>query len=101
MRQCVSCDLVDIAWYFDLAHQPDSALIYFEQWLDTPHGTDSWWMPVAYRRSGEIHESRGNTEKAIDYYDRLVELWNDSDPELQPIVSDLRARIARLVGEGM
>ena len=98
--RCASCDLVDIAWYFDLADKPDSALVYYEQWLDTPGGTDSWWMPVAYRRSGEIHEAQGNAESAIDYYDRFVELWNEADPELEPIVSDIRSRIARLVGEG-
>jgi len=38
-------------------------------------------------------------KKAIDYYNRFVELWKDADPELQPLVRDVKARLARLVGE--
>ena len=41
----------------------------------------------------------GDSQKALEYYARLVELWNDADEELQPGVRDRRARIARLVAE--
>ncbi len=40
-----------------------------------------------------------DSRKAVEYYDRFVERWKDSDEELQPVVRDVRARIARLVGE--
>jgi hypothetical protein len=40
-----------------------------------------------------------DSQKAVEYYDKFVELWKDADPELQPVVRDMRARIARLVGE--
>ncbi len=40
-----------------------------------------------------------DSQKAVEYYDRFVELWKDADEELQPVVRDVRARIARLVGE--
>jgi len=97
--ECISCDLAEIASYFDLANQADSALAYFEQWFNTTGGNDARWMPVALRRLGEIHESKGNTAQAIDFYNQFVELWDTADPNLQPLVADIRERIARLVQE--
>ena len=60
---------------------------------------DRNWYAAVHRRLGELYEERGDREKAVEYYSRLVELWNDADPELQLVVEDVRARIARLVGE--
>jgi len=51
------------------------------------------------RRLGELYEARGDRAKAGDYYARLVDLWKDADPELQPIVADARAALKRLRGE--
>ncbi len=51
----------------------------------------------AYLRRAAIYEHLGEFEKAIDYYTRLVELWKDADPELQPYVEEARAQIDRLV----
>ncbi len=53
----------------------------------------------AYKRLGELYEAQGDREKAVEYYDQFVELWAEADSELQPVVRDVRARIARLVGE--
>ena len=36
-------------------------------------------------------EQRGDTAKAIYYYGKLVDLWKDADPELQPRVEAARA----------
>ena len=44
-------------------------------------------------------EERGDSAKAAEYYDKFVELWKDADEELQPVVEDVRQRIARLIGE--
>ncbi|MFB3111514.1 MAG: hypothetical protein ACE10G_05725, partial [Gemmatimonadales bacterium] len=96
---CAACDLVEIASYFDQAGTADSALAYYERWVNTPWGNDPRWLPVAYRRLGELYEDEDDLEKAIDYYDRFVELWANADAQLQPIVEDVRGRIARLVGE--
>jgi hypothetical protein len=41
----------------------------------------------------------GDRDKAIDYYNNFVELWEGADEELQDQVRDVRGRIARLVGE--
>ena len=44
--------------------------------------------------------TKGNTAAALDQYDRFLELWEDADPEFQPLVDDVRSRMARLAGEG-
>jgi DNA-binding SARP family transcriptional activator len=54
---------------------------------------------LALRRLGELYEQRGERQKAIDYYNEFAELWEDADAELQPLVDDVRQRIARLIGE--
>jgi len=48
---------------------------------------------------GELYEGRGDRAKAREYYGRFVDLWRDADPGFQPIVRDVRARMARLAGE--
>ncbi len=69
--------------------QPD-----WEQYFD-----DAGHYPRALKRLGELHEERGDRAKALDYYGRLVELWRRADPSLQPVVRDVKARMARLAGE--
>ncbi len=100
---CIPCELSAMARAFELAGEPDSALAYWER-----YGTvavrwsfiDATELPTSYRRVGELSEAKGDTVKALEYYNRFVELWQDADPELQPIVRDVRERMARLVGEG-
>ncbi|MCH7890650.1 MAG: hypothetical protein IH921_04015 [Gemmatimonadetes bacterium] len=53
--------------------------------------------PIRPRIIGRVF---GDQEQAVEYYNALVGLWEQADPELQPQVADLRNRIARLVGEG-
>ncbi len=55
------------------------------------------YLGPSYLRRAEIYEHLGETEKAIDFYTRLVELWKDADPELQPYVEEARGHIDRLV----
>jgi tetratricopeptide (TPR) repeat protein len=102
--ECKPCGLGAMAIAHDAAGNSDSVRVYWEAYLDTHWGLptiEAWARPRAFRRLGEIYESRGERDKAVEYYDRFVGLWENADPELQPIVSDLRARMARLVGEGM
>jgi tetratricopeptide (TPR) repeat protein len=56
-------------------------------------------VPAAHLRIGEIHEARGETDQAVERYGAFVELWAGADPEMQPLVDDVRNRIAVLVGE--
>ena len=87
---------------FDLAGQTDSAIVYYEQLAELPFRSLQWdhiALPAAYRRLGELYEERDDLDKAIEYYSEFVDLWQDADEELQPIVRDIRNRIARLTGE--
>jgi tetratricopeptide (TPR) repeat protein len=100
--ECTPCSLGAMAIAHDAAGNPDSALAYWEEYLDTNWGLASiaaWARPSAFRRLGEIYESRGERDKAVEYYNRFVELWQNADAELQPQVEDARERMARLVGE--
>ncbi len=100
---CGPCGKGMMAMAHDAAGNADSSLVYWEAYLQTNWGLsniESWARPAAYRRLGEIYEARGDGEKAVEYYNALVELWEQADPDLQPVVTDLRDRIARLVGEG-
>ena len=45
---------------------------------------------------GELYESKGARENAAKYYEQFVELWKNADPELQPAVKEVRARLAKL-----
>jgi tetratricopeptide (TPR) repeat protein len=93
---------VEVAGAYDRAGDVDSALAYYEGFLSlkaTRFDADRLWYAQAHRRTGELFEARGSREKALEYYGRFVELWKNADPELQPIVSDVKRRMARLVGE--
>ena len=100
---CAICALFEIAENHDRAGRPDSAVAYYEQSLTAPVlfrlGWESWFRWLIYRRLGELYEARGDRGRAADYYNRLIALWKDADPEVQPIVDDVKGRIAKLVTE--
>ena len=97
----------NLAWLlaeaYDESGNADSAVAYYELYLET-HLTgqifqDFRYLPATLRRLGELYEERGDREKAAEYYSRFVDLWAEADAGLQPLVTDVRGRIARLVGE--
>jgi len=104
--------LVSLAETYDRLGNADSALVYYERFVAADErfaatlvviwelGADGA-LPLgpSYKRLGELHEQRGDRQKALDYYGRFVDLWKDADPELQPLVKDVRARLARLARE--
>jgi tetratricopeptide (TPR) repeat protein len=94
------CALPYLAWAYDQAGEPDSALAIYERYIATPYmwrlQEDSWWLYRAYERLGDLYEQRGDTAKAVYYYGKLVELWKDADPELQPRVEAARRAIVAL-----
>lgn len=102
-RECDFCDLNLLGDTYDQAGNADSAVAYFERYVSTLGSrteTDAAWLARTLKRLGELHEAKGNREKAVEYYGRFVELWKNADPELQPLVSEHRERMARLAGEG-
>jgi tetratricopeptide (TPR) repeat protein len=100
---CTLCELADIGRAYDQAGEPDSAIVYYERYLDTPvlfrSGQDNLNIWFLFVRLGELYEERGDKDRAIEYYNRLLELWENSEPRLQPRVTQVRERVARLVGE--
>lgn len=53
----------------------------------------------SHLRRAEILERRGELEEARRHYARFIELWSDSDSELQPIVEQAKQSIVRLRGD--
>jgi tetratricopeptide (TPR) repeat protein/tRNA A-37 threonylcarbamoyl transferase component Bud32 len=100
---CGSCWLYDIGQSLEVAGEQDSAVVLYERAISTPGlfglFRESRTLAGNYRRLGEVYEERGEIDKAVDMYDRFVKLWQDADAELQPVVEDVRGRIARLIGE--
>jgi tetratricopeptide (TPR) repeat protein len=101
---CATCGWSELATAYEHAKQPDSALAAYEGIVTTPGMffrifDDSYTLASTYKRLGELYEQRGDRPKALEYYGRFVDLWKDADPELQPVVRDVRARLARLAGE--
>jgi tetratricopeptide (TPR) repeat protein len=100
---CNVCGLFDLARLADRAGRTDSAIALYDRGLATPSlerfVLDAYELPPALKRSGELYEAKGDRAKAADRYRRFVDLWKDADPELQPGVREVRARLARLSTE--
>jgi eukaryotic-like serine/threonine-protein kinase len=100
---CPACGLLELADAYDKARQPDSTVATYERIVSTPGlfrlFNDSYSLPPTFKQLGELYEARGDRAKALEYYGRFVDLWKGADPELQPVVRDVRARLARLAGE--
>ncbi len=62
-------------------------------------GIEYVFLAPVYLRQAEIHERREERERAIEFYRRFVARWQDADAEYQPLVDNVRSRIARLVAE--
>ncbi|UCC48834.1 MAG: tetratricopeptide repeat protein, partial [Gemmatimonadota bacterium] len=85
---------------YEMAGEPDSAIAVYERYVTTPFYermiSDNLWLAFTYERLGQLYEQRGETAKAIYYYGKLVDLWKDADPELQPRVEAARRAIEAL-----
>ena len=110
---CPVCAFPGLGRAYDLSSKPDSAIATYERFLTVPWegrvgmgatqehyvqltGPDERHRAAILRRLGELHEARGDTTKAREFYARFVELWKDCDAELRPQIDSVRARLARL-----
>ena len=101
-RECTSCGLSELARVYDDMGERDSALAVYER-VDAIRGAgwvdDQWpYYGPNLKRLGELYEERADTARAMRYYNRFIELWQSADPELQPLVEEVRSRLADLVG---
>jgi serine/threonine protein kinase/Flp pilus assembly protein TadD len=53
----------------------------------------------AFYQLGKIYEQIGPNEKAIECYNKFIELWKDCDPQFQPLVEDARKGVKELEGK--
>jgi tetratricopeptide (TPR) repeat protein len=103
---CYGCGLAGLGRAYDRMSEPDSAIAIYERYLTTTLNfyrlripqEDAVQLAPLYRRLGELHEQRGEREKAAHYYTRFVDLWKDCDPELRPQVDEVRRRVSQLSG---
>jgi tetratricopeptide (TPR) repeat protein len=97
---CRVCNLPLIGQSYDLLGSADSAIAVFTRYLDTPSGDrgffDGMFMPGIHKRLGELYEAKGERQLALSHYTKFADLWKNADPELQPKVTEVRAKIARL-----
>jgi tetratricopeptide (TPR) repeat protein len=102
---CNNCALFNMGRAYELAGKQDSALAMYERVASAPRelfATEdlSWTLAPTYRRLGELYEERGEREKALEAYGKFTTLWAQADPSLQPQVREVKARMAKLAGEG-
>ena len=60
---------------------------------------DSRHLGPILERLGFLHEQRGDAARALYYYSKLLELWKDADPELQPRLAAARRAIEALLSD--
>ncbi len=98
--ECQACVEYGLARAFDRAGEADSAIAAFNRYLAVglPWRIQIDWMADAavQKRLGELYDSKGDTADAVKHYAAFTELWKDADPDLQPVVSDVRKRLGEL-----
>src|SRR5881275_1273236 len=102
---CAVCGLYELGRVYERTGQRDSALAVYERAVTTPGMLrmfeEAGTLGPTYKRLGELYEERGQLDKARDFYGRFVDLWRNADPELQPLVRDVKQRLVRLTAEGV
>ena len=84
---------------FDAANMRDSAIAAYTAYVTTPSPftwPDETALARAHLRLGELHEAKGDIDRAKRHYQTFVQLWKNADPELQPKVAIARGRLAAL-----
>jgi tetratricopeptide (TPR) repeat protein len=97
--------LPDLARARHLGGRTNGAISALEDFLEVRHPRRMHRVPgqlgPVLLHLGELHEEVGDPDSAADAYSRLVELWRDADPELQPRVEHAADRLRSLRGGGL
>jgi len=95
---CTICALPDLARVYEAARKSDAAAVVYERYLATPwffrYEMDAVELGWAMKRLAELYDARGETAKAAAMRGRLLQLWRRADPELQPVIAEVRRRLA-------
>jgi tetratricopeptide (TPR) repeat protein len=97
---CAFCLSAALGRAYDQLNQADSTIANLERYLATTSksriNADTWMLAPTHKRLGELYEAKGDAKRAAEHYGVFVELWKRADPELQPKVAEVRARLERL-----
>ncbi len=97
---CPLCARAEIAMAYDAAGMADSAIVEYEQYLESDFlyrvQIDNVNISRIVRRLGVLYDDAGDVEKAVEYYNWFVDLWTEAEPALQPQVEQVRDRLAAL-----
>ena len=96
-RNCTLCRYQPLARIYDQAGVPDSAIAYYEGYVNAPGAFRLFWddsnLGPTLERLAVLYDEAGDLENAALYYARFVELWKDADAELQPRVQAAQTRL--------
>jgi tetratricopeptide (TPR) repeat protein len=85
---------------YDLAGEADSAIALYSRYVETPDIFALWldaeYLALVYWRLGNLYEQQGDSEQAVFCYGKLVDLWENADPVLQPRVEAAHRAIQAL-----
>ena len=99
LHMCAICPLPDLGRALEAAKRPREAAAAYRRYLTTPwvfrYEPDAVELGWTMQRLAELQEQLGEAEAAATYA-QLVDLWQGADPELQPILDDVRQRLAAL-----
>jgi tRNA A-37 threonylcarbamoyl transferase component Bud32/tetratricopeptide (TPR) repeat protein len=99
---CEPCFLGRLGRAYDQANMADSTIAIYERYLADPDILGGFpligavYTAGVHKRLGELYEAKGDREKALSHYLAFIALWKDADPELQPKVAEVKARVARM-----
>jgi eukaryotic-like serine/threonine-protein kinase len=90
----------------DLLGHADSAIALYKRYLDRVaqlQGRLMWLDPAhlseTYEALGRNYENVGQPDSSAKYYQALLDLWKNADPELEPKKKSLRTALARVTAE--
>jgi tetratricopeptide (TPR) repeat protein len=102
---CPICALPDLARAYEVAGKPDSAIATYERYLRTSwqrrFETDATELGFAMERLGALYQQQRDNTKAAALYTALLQLWRRADPELEPLLADVRRRLEQTGGAGV
>jgi len=100
LLRCRECVFAIKFLAFDRLGKADSAIAageaYVADRVPSEFLNEALFRPAVLQRLGELYEAKGMPDKALPHYQEFVERWKKADPEFQPRVKDVRARIDRI-----
>lgn len=78
----------------------DKAIAEYERLIVfDPQGKERYLVhPKCYYRLAELYEQKGIKSKAVVYYEKFLNFWQDADPDI-PEVIEARRRLSKLQGQ--